>query len=366
MARGNLYLRAEHEDWDFIRAVAASPPFDAAIVREKYIAPYPKGHARERQGKDPEELLHALRDADVPWSLDPDSDRFADPKAKRLLAGRAAMSKLARAIDLPWEVSVFENPAYAEQVVEACLGLQLTSQVATAPYIEVEGSDDPRVAINEKFIRLTRERAGGKIVIAYLQSTGYRLSKGELLDPAKRLVGAGADVVFTRIRRFEAEEATTEQVVAYGRLVDAIDGAGARAVPDSVGRLGPTLVAAGADAFVTGPFRFRKVAAARLSNGGGGSGPGLLYEVPGRFSGREPGPIAQTLPSCQVMGCEANDGAGPEFAIRVHNLHEFSRISRLAARLGLDFDSVLAASGGRIAAGWGEALQTLRRERRAA
>ena len=44
MSRGRLYLRCESNEWDFIRAMKDAPPFDAAVISDRYLAPYPEGH----------------------------------------------------------------------------------------------------------------------------------------------------------------------------------------------------------------------------------------------------------------------------------------------------------------------------------
>jgi hypothetical protein len=364
MARGRLYLRVEHDDWDFVRAIADAPPFDAAVVREDYLAPYPDSHPR--RAFPPDELTTALRTAEIAWSLDPNTARFLDQHSGDGLAERAARSPLAQALSRPWDLEALQERDSVERIVDAAAGQQLLSRVMASPYVEVTDADDPRLTINAEFIRMTRERAGDRIVAGYLQGTGAQMKRGDLDEPAAELVAAGAEVIFVRLRRFKPEEASAEEVLAYAGLIEAITQRGARAVPDCVGRLGPVLVAAGADGFVTGAFRFRKVPDALLARSGGGRAHQLEYEVPGQFYGRARTALERELPPCPEETCEADDGRGDEVAVRIHNLHELRRLAREAGAVGTDFSDLLRAADARVASEWADALQTVARRRHAA
>ena len=42
---GLFYARLEDRDWKFLKRLGREAPFDAAIVKAPYIAPYPEGDA---------------------------------------------------------------------------------------------------------------------------------------------------------------------------------------------------------------------------------------------------------------------------------------------------------------------------------
>lgn len=364
MSRGRLLLRVEHQEWEFLSSLDqdAPVPFDAAVVCDRYLAPYPEGHPRH--GEPADRLLDALQEIRVPWLLDPETARLGHHRVEDRSRPRAAASPLARAVRLPLTPRLGLPSGEAEALVDAAAGVQLRSEMFTAPYLEVSGIEDPRLEANLRLLELSRERAGDRVLVAFLQTLGQHLRTGSAAEAGKALAAAGADMVMIRIRRLTPEHASTSDVVAYGRLIAAIETTGVWAIPDAVGRLGPVLVACGADGFSTGSFRFRTVPDDLCPAGGGGNHAPLSWEVPDGFASLPHGQSAGAATgrtSCRYPRCEAPSGVGTEAAVRVHNLHELQRQARLAAAEGLRFAARLRAAGSVYPAGWATALEQLQR-----
>jgi hypothetical protein len=364
MSRGRFYLRCESDEWDFIRDLQAPPPFDAAVISDRYLADYPEGHKRFGEPRDG--LAKELDGRGIRWSVDPDTARLEQAKSAERQRPRAANRPLAKAVPLPLSAGRLADPNAVDELVEACSLHQLGSRAFAAPYLEVTGPDDPRWNINKKLLARSQELAGDRILIAYLQVLRSHLLDGNAAVLARRLAEAGANVIFVRVRRFEAESATTEEVLAYGDVIDAGTTNGSRVVADCVGRLGPTLIAAGADGFATNAWRFRKVSDDLHPAGGGGGGAGeLLWEVPDFALGLPQG-AGNSSRSCAIGNCPAPQGPnGDHLATRIHNLHEFHRAARLAAREEFDYAKRLSKSHSLVARRWGIALQQLEKRRAA-
>jgi len=300
MSRGRFYLRCEPEEWDFIKGLATPLPFDAAVVCDRYLAEYPAGHPRH--GEDRDQLIQALEAQGVRWSVDPETARLEQAKSAQRQSARAARRPLARAVPLPLTAEQLAVDGCVDALAEAAAVHQLGSRAFAAPYLEVEGIADPRFAVNLRLLRRSRELAGDRAVIAYLQVLGSRLLDGSAVDVARRLAEEGADVIFVRARRFDAENATEAEVFAYAKVVQAGERSGARVAADCVGRLGPPLVAAGADGFSSNARYFRKVPDDLHPSGGGGGAGELVWEVPG---GGFASVGAQSTSTCTVPDCPA-------------------------------------------------------------
>jgi hypothetical protein len=363
MSRGHLFLRVEHQEWEFLSKLDldAPVPFDAAVISDRYLAAYPEGH--RDHGKPADRLVEALDELHVPWLLDPDTARLGHHRAAERLRPRAANSPIVRALALPLTPSLSMPSGEAEALVDAAAGVQLRSTMFTAPYLEFAGTEDPRFATNLRLLELVRERAGDRTVVAVLQTTARYLRDGSAAEAGRALAACGAKIVLIRIRRFAAEEASSADLVAYGRAAIAIERAGASAIPDAVGRLGPVLVACGADGFSTGAYHFRSVPADLCPDGGGAGQPALSWEVPDRFTSIERSTVrlAAERATCRYPRCPAPTGTEPESAIRAHNLHELQRLARLAAQEGFSFAGRLRASGSVYASGWAVGLEQLQR-----
>lgn len=359
MSRGRFYLRCESDEWDFVSELKEPLPFDAAVISDRYLAEYPERHARFGEPRD--RLVAALDNRGVRWSVDPDTARLEQAKSADRQRPRAGNRPLARAVPLPITAARLGTQDSIDALVEAGAPHQLGSRAFAAPYLEVAGPDDPRLAINLRLLARSRELAGDSALIAYLQILRRNLLDGSAGEIAKRLAHAGAEVIFVRVRRFEPERATAEEVLAYADLIGTGARAGVRIVADCVGRLGPVLISTGADGFATNAWRFRKVSDDLHPAGGGGGAGELLWEVPGGATGLSASAVVAPA-SCQVEDCPAPEGPEADHvATRIHNLHEFHGAARQAAAEGLAYAARLASSPSPTARGWAEALQQLSR-----
>lgn len=373
-ALGLFYARLEDRDWKFVRRLGANAPFDAAILKAPYLAPYPADDSRHDE--DPERLTKALLEKEWDWALDPATAAHGHPRAADWTSPRAANCALAKTVAMPWTPELLLDPGLAADLIDQADSLQLKSRALAAPYLEIAGSEDPATQANCNLISHSAERAGERPVIAYLQALGGRLLDGSAEAAAERYVHAGADTIFLRIRRFQP--LNLEHVLAYLALIERISALGARAVADSVGHFGVVAVADGAFAFSAGARFFRKVPDALLQrpserseeeddeNDSGGGGPPILYETPGGLSGVHRDDAGPHLDDCPVPDCLAEDGTGHPRHLRAHNFHEFRRQARLAAAEGPEFAARLRAIGSAEAIIWAEALDTRAAQRRAA
>lgn len=371
---GLFYARLEDRDWKFLKRLGADAPFDAAILKASYLAPYPADDAR--QGEDPERLTKALVEKEWDWALDPATAAHRHPRAADWTTPRAANCALAKTIAMPWTPELLQDAGLAEDLIDQADSLQIKSRAFAPPYLEIASAEDPAMKANCNLISLSAERAGERRVIAYLQMLGGRLLDGSAEIAAERYVQAGANTIFVRIRRFQP--LNLEHVLAYLELIERIDALGARAVADSVGHFGVVAVADGAFAFSAGARFFRKVPDALLQRpserseeeddetDGSGGGPPILYEAPGGLSGIHRDDAGPHLGGCPVTGCLAENGQGHPRHVRAHNFHEFRRQARLAAAEGLEFATTLRAIGTPEARLWAEALDARAAQRRAA
>jgi hypothetical protein len=356
--RGRFYLRCESDEWDFIRALNAPRPFDAAVISDRYLADYPEGHARHGQPRD--RLIAALTAQGSHWSVDPDTARLEQASSSARQRPRAGNRPLARALSLPLSAERLGTQEAVDSLVEAGSVHQHGSRAFVAPYLEVAGPADPRFAVNLRLLERASQLAGDRTLVAYLQVLRGDLMGGGATAVAAALARAGAEVIFIRARRFEAEQASTDELLAYATVIDAATRAGARVVADCVGRLGPALIATGADGFTSNARSFRKVSDDLHPAGGGGAGE-LLWELPGATTGMALAGGSSPV-RCDLGGCPAPTGPSENHAaVRVHDLHEFQRLARLAAAEGLGYAAHLAQSPSPVARGWAQALAELAR-----
>jgi hypothetical protein len=372
MSRGLFYARLEDRDWKFLHRLGDAAPFDAAILKASYLAPYPDDDPRH--GESPDRLSTKLVEREWAWGLDPATAPHGHPRALEWTAPRARSCSLAQAVDLPWTPAKLSDPELAGELIDTAVAMQSSSRAIAAPYLEVAGVDDPEVEANCSLLSLTAERAADQRVLAYLQTLGSRLADGSAASIAERYVDAGAETVFIRIRRFALQD--LKQVLAYLELVARIERAGARAVADSVGHFGPVAVAGGAYGFSAGARFFRKVPGALLQRPSersddddekdSGGGPPVLYEHPGQLTGVRASKAGSHLSACPEPGCRAENGEGKTRYLREHNLHEFRRLARQAGAEGFDFAKTLRAIGSLEAVLWADALDQRAAQRRAA
>ena len=371
-SRGLFYARLEDRDWTFLRKLGGTAPFDTAIVRANYLAPYPPED--HRFGERPDRLIKALAEKEWSWALDPNTAPHAHPRAAEWTTPRAQNCSLAQVKPLPWEPARLAAPELSAELVDRAVDLQRSSQELATPYLELKRTVDPELAVNCSLISRIAERAGDQRVCAFLQTLSSRLLDGSAEESAKRYVDAGAEMVFIRIRRFNPRD--LDQVLAYLKLVEGIEANGVSAVADSTGHFGPVAIAAGAHAFSAGARFFRKVPDALLSKPSErddeedgeteGGGPPMLYEHPGRLAGVHSRDAGAHLARCPDPNCRADNGKGKARYIREHNLHEFRRFGRQAAGEGFRFAGTLRAIGSPESLLWATALDQRAAERRAA
>jgi hypothetical protein len=234
-----MFLRVEHGEWDFLSALDhdSAVPFDAAIVSDRYLAPYPEQHSRH--GEPPDRLLDELTALHVPWLLDPDTARLGHHLIAQRSRPRAANSPIARAVPLPLSPKLGLPSGEAEALVDATAGVQLRSSMFASPYLEISGVEDPRFETNIRLLELSCERAGDRVLVAYLQTLSRYMRDGSATAAGTALAAAGADFIVIRIRRFSPETASTENLLAYAQLIAAIESTDASTITDAVGRLGP-------------------------------------------------------------------------------------------------------------------------------
>jgi hypothetical protein len=369
-SRGHFYARLEDQEWNLLEALPDQAPFDGAIVKAAYLAPYPEGG--RRHGRNPFHLRDVLNRRGWKWALDPGTAPHGHHRANDWSSSRARQCTLAQALPLPWEASKIADPEVAQFLTDRAAVLQETSAAIAPAYFESAGANHVAVDANCELIRRISERAMDQRVVAYLQTLPSHLRSGDVARIAERYIAAGAQTILVRVRGLDPLR--LEDVVAYLALIEQIDHGGARAVADSVGFLGPVLVAGGADAFSAGARCFQKVADALLSDnskqrGDGddssGGGPELQYAEPGRLIGsRRRGLAGQAFP-CPHPGCRAEGGRGENRFVREHNFHEFKELSVTAAAAGFAYVDHLRALGTPQALLWAKALDSRAAQRRA-
>jgi hypothetical protein len=130
-----------------------------------------------------------------------------------------------------------------------------------------------------------------------------------------------------------------------------------RVTVDCTGRVGPPLVAGGADGFATGWYHFRHVPQSPF--GGGNGNPGnepAGYEVAGEY--REVPLFRAATLRCPIDNCRAHE-SGPEqrFWLRLHWLHVLrAETERVVELGGLGYANYLTSLGGTTAV-WGQVLR---------
>jgi hypothetical protein len=359
-SRGFFYARLEDRDWNFLEKLAADPPFDGSVIRANYLAEYPPEDRRHGQQHD--RLTEALEEKGWPWALDPHTAPHAHHRAHEWTTPRARNCTLAQAMSLPWTLERITDPEAQGELIDRSVALQESAGTLAAPYIEVDRRDPRSIHVNSQLITATAERAGDQRVLAYLQTLQGSLRSGTAAEAARRFIEAGAETIFIRIRGFDP--ANLELLADYLELVELIAVDGARAVADSAGYFGTVAVAAGADAMTGGARYFRTIPGALLTrppepprensedddNQGGGRP--LLYELPGL--------LERVSPSGEPAAPD-----GEPVLIRAHNFRELQKMSRLAAKEGLQFAETLRAIGSPQAMLWAEALDQRAERRRA-
>jgi hypothetical protein len=374
MSRGHFYARLEETDWKFIRRAASDQSFDAAIVKAPYLADYPEGDSRH--GQPTERLTEALGDRGFSWALDPATAVFGHPRAAEWTSPRVRACPMAEALPLPWDPQLLVGGGEAAlELLSRADAIQRSATAFSVPYLEVRKPDEGHLDANCSLIETGVELAGDRRVLAYLQTLRGELLRGMAIEAARRMIGAGAQTVAIRIRGLRPD--SLEDIVAYLELVAFIEDQGVRAVADSVGLLGPTLVAGGADAFASGARYFQAVPKALLSRWqepghettedgeDHGGGRPILYQVPDTLIETPHDELDVSVAACPVEGCRASTPGAGRRERRDHNLHDFKRRGREAATLGYGYADVLRSLPGVRPAVWARALDQVAERRRA-
>jgi len=374
MSRGHFYARLEESDWKFVRRVASMQSFDAAIVKAPYLADYPESDSRHGQPTD--RLTEALGERGFSWALDPATALFGHPRAAEWASPRARSCPMAAALPLPWDPGlIIGDDEAALELLSRAEAIQRNATAFSVPYLEVRKPGEGHLEANCSLIGMGAELAGDRRVLAYLQTLRGELLRGRAIEAARRMIAAGAQTIAIRIRSLRPE--SLEDIVAYLELVAFIEDRGVRAVADSVGLLGPTLVAGGADAFSSGARYFQAVPKTLLSRWqepdhhheedaeDRGGGRPILYQVPGTLIETPHQELDDSVAACPVEGCKASAPGAGRRERRDHNLHDFKRRGREAAALGYGYADVLRTLPGDRPAVWARALDQVAERRRA-
>lgn len=278
--------------------------------------------------------------------VDPDVARLEHKGSDARQSRRDALRPVARVLGNPISADSLRSASTIRALVDANSINQAAADAVAAPYLEVSGPDDPRLNVNIRLLQATREVSGGRPLMAYLQVLNRDLLSGSALRAGLALV-PHADVIVLRARRVLTDSVSPAQAWALVQLVGRIAQAGRRVIVDCAGDAGAPLVAAGADGFSAGTWRFQKVPADLHPKGGGGGGRKLVHLYPLETA------VDSTLPD--------HDGAAErtKARIRLRNLKLMRDSARNAAAAGIGYADVLARSGQPQGKVWAAELRRL-------
>jgi hypothetical protein len=294
-----LVLRPEKDEWELIEQNPAL--FDAVIVRESHVAPYPAGHSLESQ---PEQLLNAISTAGIPLWRDPETAGLCS----RSVVGLPATSRLlqtpyARAFTVPLDPAVLIGQDARRQALEIAVATQAGSETAVPPYFDVDRRDSAATRVNLQLLRELAASVAEQVPIVILQMTRHRFLTGLAAELASDYAAAGARGVVIRVRGLQSQRASAEEVAAYLDTIEAFERHGVAAFGDCAGMLGPVLVAGGASGFTTGTRFFRSVAGALVQRPGGGGGVPVAVQPADAWT-EVPRPAEQDVRSTRVANMQ--------------------------------------------------------------
>jgi hypothetical protein len=357
-SRGRFYYRPEPIEAGLLPELLDRHKPNGAIISARYRVTSANGDRR------PQVSLHeAFRAADVPILDDPDTPALLqDEVATERSAARLRQMASAQAVELPLDPTTLQAAADRDHFVEVTVESQTDTAASAAPYIPFTDIADPALSINVEMARRTAQIAPDGHAVAFVQVPRKALLTGALTDAAAAYADTGVQIALLRVSGLQAEEATSEEFLAYFKAAEAFDEFGLRPIADSVGRLGPALASGPAVGYSAGSVRYRRVPETPLSGVVGSASIGL--EAPSAWRKLRRELVGSALvEACPVQGC-AIAGARPKtIDFRDHNLHYFSYLARWAARVGVEgVAKELLASSDPYAHGWGEALtSTIRR-----
>lgn len=346
-----FYFRPGFKESQLIRDCRRDA-FDAAIVSARYIAPDP-----DNEQPEPGELVEALKACGAPWLVDLWTPQLCDDKITRVDGcARLRATSFGRLFPLPLDPARLENEDARNAFVDAAVAFQIGAPIVSAPYLEFESEDDPRLETNLAMLRRVVGAAGDRLAVGFVQVTLQSLNRGLPAPVAHRYAETGVTTLFLRVRNLKAEAASAKHLLKYSAAVDAFATHEIGIVADQVGRFGAAAVGCGAVGFSGGTQHFRSLPRRAVSLGGGGGG----SKLPVEFAGRWTAPPRDQLPAefdCPVADCVVRAGDRSNAALREHNLHY---LRYLAAELGADAAALindLRGSGQAQAVGWAEVLE---------
>lgn len=142
-----------------------------------YIAPYPEAHGR--YGKNPRELVEALQEHGAPWLVDLCTPALCERDVAR--AGgwvRLRETAFAEMFALPLDPAVLQDDAARNAFVDANVAFQLGAPMLSAPYLEFDHDDDPRLEANLAMLGRVVGAAAGRLVAGSLQISLDSLNRG--------------------------------------------------------------------------------------------------------------------------------------------------------------------------------------------
>jgi hypothetical protein len=262
-----LVLRPQHDEFHLL---AEHPElYEAALLKDSYLAPYSEDD--RRKGEDPERLARAVAPDREVWR-DPDTAGLVSRTSARLPIGsRRREMPIVRQFGLPLDLRILARGSW-KLAVDLTLEAQAGAATRTPPYFDFGSRRSTALQLNLAMVRRTVAAVGDEVPTAVIQVSRHRLMTGLLAAVAGDYATTGAQRALLRVRGFDAERASREELTAYLDAAAAYRRRGIEVLPDCVGLLGPVFVADGAAGFATGTRFFRRVPGVLLSMPGGGGG----------------------------------------------------------------------------------------------
>ena len=140
MAGGpRFYYRPYWNEHRFLADYPTRGPFDAALIRARFLAPYPPGTLHANRGLTGRELVDALIDSRGPYVIDPDSAvlRYGGVAALSRASQRLPYMPHAQVLTPPLSLLSFASPRDRLAFSQASAAMQGGAEVLSAPYFSV-------------------------------------------------------------------------------------------------------------------------------------------------------------------------------------------------------------------------------------
>jgi hypothetical protein len=173
--------------------------FDAVLVRESYVAPYPAGH--HFAGNEPTRLVDVARQVQVPVWRDPETPGLCSrtvlklPSTKRLL-----LTPLAREFPLPLDLKLFARRDERLRALELTLATQVSSDTGAGPYFNFDRRDSRAYRVNLEMAKETVRSVSDQVPTAFMQITVHRLLTGLAATVAPDYATVGIKRALIRVR----------------------------------------------------------------------------------------------------------------------------------------------------------------------